>query len=286
MAETYNITLGVPQVVNEDLAGYLYFCCKDGEFGNVKNGFTKKPDPVQYCHDEYSRTMVPLQILAIVPVADARLMEKISHHMLAPRRLADRHEMFDMSKSKGELDRELLDDVIEMIGKQTRMSGMKLPEAPEVIAERKKLAKIEAMERRRERAAKRKVEREAEAAEEKRLAKQRKIETKRAAEKEKIEKQQVIKGADLAGLQVKLQNFIQDRTTTHRYLHVSSSVFREALQDHWSRLVGASQLKEMMETEGFVTKDRKIRGKNVRSFIGIKLRDGIGHADGAGDSHV
>ena len=149
--------------------------------------------------------MVPLEILSIVPVADARLMERACHHMLAPKRLADLHEMFDLSKGAGELDRELLDDVIEMIGKQTRMSGMKLPEAPEVIAERKKLARLEAMERRRERAAKRKVEREAEAAEEKRLAKQRRTEARETLERQKKNKHQEAKLDDIQDLKQRLQ---------------------------------------------------------------------------------
>jgi hypothetical protein len=118
-------------------SGYIYWCCARGQYNMVKNGFTTKADVLQYCVEQYSRTMVPLEMIAVTPVADARLMERVAHHITHQYRLHERHEMFDYSSGAGMLDRDRLDKVISIINYLTVMSGMSLPEPVEVITAQK-----------------------------------------------------------------------------------------------------------------------------------------------------
>ena len=98
-----------------DLAGFLYGACTRGHYDTVKIGYTSSSDPEQYIHTSYSRAMVPLQIIAIVPVANAKLMEKLVHYQLHPQRVDNRHEVFHMAHPDGTFRQDIWDDAIRIV---------------------------------------------------------------------------------------------------------------------------------------------------------------------------
>ncbi len=57
-----------------------------------------------YLFESYSRSLTPLEIIFAIPVADARLAEKILHHVLAPHRIHQRHELFDLTSHLDDLE--------------------------------------------------------------------------------------------------------------------------------------------------------------------------------------
>ena len=77
--------------------GYVYAVCRQGDLSGAKLGYTTSLVPEAYINANYSRSMSPLQVLGVVPCANARLSEKVLFHLLHKRRLHPRHEVFDLS---------------------------------------------------------------------------------------------------------------------------------------------------------------------------------------------
>ena len=51
---------------------------------SAKVGYTRQHDPHAYLESSYARTMVPMEVIEIVPVNNAPLMERLMHHQLHP----------------------------------------------------------------------------------------------------------------------------------------------------------------------------------------------------------
>lgn len=77
--------------------GYVYAVCNQGNYGSVKIGFTTLLAVEGYLHAAYSRSLTPLEIIFVMPAANARLSESVMHHLLAQHRVDQNHELFDLS---------------------------------------------------------------------------------------------------------------------------------------------------------------------------------------------
>lgn len=84
-------------VVMHAKPGWVYACCVTGNYHAVKVGFTTSLVPEEYCHDQYSRVLVPLDIVYAFPSANARLAESITHYILQPFCKDPKHEVFDLT---------------------------------------------------------------------------------------------------------------------------------------------------------------------------------------------
>lgn len=76
-------------------SGFLYAVARQGDLTAVKIGYTCAKDPWAYCR-AYNRTMVPVEILQLLPTSNAPLAEKMAHHFLMSKRVSMQHEVFDM----------------------------------------------------------------------------------------------------------------------------------------------------------------------------------------------
>ena len=99
-------------------AGYVYLCCAGTNY-----------------HKEFARTYQPRSVIAVIPVADAPTLERVSHTMLAAKKVGN--EVFDMSNEDGIFNRVLWDNNARIIREINETSGLALPESVEVIDERK-----------------------------------------------------------------------------------------------------------------------------------------------------
>lgn len=88
------------------MSGSCYAVCNQGNYNSVKIGFTTCPVVEAYLDSQYSRSLHPLEVLFVIPAAKARLQESMLHHLLAPYRLHDRHELFDLSSQQAMRDLE------------------------------------------------------------------------------------------------------------------------------------------------------------------------------------
>ena len=245
--------------------GYVYWVCSKGDYAHVKNGYTTKANPTEYCEEQYAKTMVPLEVIAVVPVANSTLMEKVSHHALHPVRVHGRHEVFDLSLPDGSLDRARLDSAIKVVTTLTELSGLPLPEDPDVIAQRKALEKIRQAEARKVQTAKRKAEREAEKQAEKRCAKQRKVEEAEAASQEVRKQRADEKQKYLIAMAAKVHNYIDARCAKKFDAKIPVTVLKEAVEDYLKEKLAAQDLKTVMIRLGYVYK----RSHGNTLFVGL-----------------
>lgn len=249
--------------------GYVYWVCAKGDYAHIKNGYTTKADPTEYCEEQYSRTMVPMEIVAIVPVANCTLMEKVSHHALHPVRVHGRHEVFDLSLPDGSLDRARLDSAIKVVTTLTELSGLPLPEDPDVIAQRKALEKIRQAEARKVQTAKRKAEREAEKQAEKERAKQRRVEEAEQLAEEKRQDREVGKQVRLQKIQSDINTFINNMCIQAPQAREAVGTFKKRLESHYDKEFTANDIKQVMLNLGFIYK----KTNTVRIFIGVSCND-------------
>lgn len=128
-------------------AGYLYAVCRQDVYDAVKVGFTCNAAPHAYVND-YARTLLPLQVIAVIAVTNARFAEGLAHHMLASKRLHDRHEVFNLSLPEGGFDQDLWQKVVDIIQTCDSMSGLPLPEDPQAMAQRREEAAAQKRQRR------------------------------------------------------------------------------------------------------------------------------------------
>lgn len=136
--------------------GYVYAVCNQGHYASVKVGYTSSLAIENYVSLHYSRSLTPLEVVFAMPVANARLSEATLHHMLAPQRVDDNHELFDLSENMHKLEA-----ASQVIMQQDFHSELPVPTTRPVHLEYWKIAKEAAKEgARRER--KRKATAEAE----------------------------------------------------------------------------------------------------------------------------
>ena len=121
--------------------GYVYAVCNRGHYASVKIGYTTVPVVEQYLQESYSRSLTPLEIIFAVPVADARLAEKVLHHFLARHRIHRRHELFALD---GRLDD--LEEAKRTVQALDARSGLPVPSERPVSIAYWKVAKDAAQE--------------------------------------------------------------------------------------------------------------------------------------------
>ncbi|KAL3159503.1 hypothetical protein ABBQ38_009921 [Trebouxia sp. C0009 RCD-2024] len=199
--------------------GYVYAVCNRGHYSSIKIGLTTIACVERYLHESYSRALSPLEIIFVIPVANARLAESLLHHILAQHRVDERHELFDLSQAMDKL--QMAKEAVLLHDEQ---SGLPKPTARPVSLEHWKVFNKAAQEGARKQR-KRKAERESdllkeEAArvhEDKRVAAQAAAETKSREDAEKklqLRQQQRQHEADrvlndLQRLQADMRNFIR-----------------------------------------------------------------------------
>ena len=267
MSNTMSDAAATAEVAKSCRPGYIYWCSSQHDYAHVKNGYTTSHDPIAYCEEQYSRTMVPLEIIAVIPVANAALMEKLSHYALHPLRVHGRHEVFDLSLDDGSLDRTRLDSAIKVVTVATELSGLPLPEDPEIVAQRRVQEKFRLSELRRQQADKRKAERGAEKqAEKERVKQQRLEEVKQLAQDQKQERESQ-KRLYLDKLTSDINNFISSKCLQAPCLNVAVSSFKKILERHFNTNLTANNIKKVMSNLGF--RNRKTR--TVRVFIGLSV---------------
>ena len=83
--------------------GYVYAVCCQGNLSGAKLGYTTLLVPEAYINSSYARSLSPIQILGVVPCADARLSERVMFHLLHKRRLHPKHEVFDLTDGLDQL---------------------------------------------------------------------------------------------------------------------------------------------------------------------------------------
>ena len=244
----------------------MYLCCAGTNYQLCKNGFTRTSDPHEYCHNQFARTYQPLNIIVVIPVVDAPTLERVSHTMLAAKKVGN--EVFDLSNEDGTFNQALWDKNVRIIREINETSGLALPEAVEVIEERKERQKKEAAEKRTElvqkRKAEREAEREAEAAEKKRRRKEAK------AEKQRInaEKQAEAMAIKHAQTSEAISGFIKEHCKYGADYIVSIADFKEAYARLTKDSMTGEAMRKKLDQKGIVIVQRK----GLKTIKGLCLK--------------
>lgn len=134
--------------------GFVYACCPENELQRVKIGLTTQPDPVYYCHSVYGRILCPLEILSITGHCNARVAEGVVHLLLAGDRVAEKHEVFDLSSVRGGVTGlKRLEQAVTFAQEMDSRAGLPVPSARDSAAER-----VQAREAKKEKRARREQE--------------------------------------------------------------------------------------------------------------------------------
>lgn len=75
------------------MKGYIYAVCRQGVLDAVKISYTTLFTVEQYVYQGYAVSLTPSQIILVTPVSNARVAEAVIHHVVAPYRLHDKHEI-------------------------------------------------------------------------------------------------------------------------------------------------------------------------------------------------
>ena len=249
-------------------SAYLYAVCQQGQYQSVKIGFTSLLTVEAYLHTSYSRSLPTLQIILVQPTSNARLSEAMVHHALAPYRLHDRHELFDLSTSLTPLfearDAALaLDQKADLPMPPDRpfcmdrwhLSRAAAREGGKVQTRLKQAAQAEALRQERERM---RQERE----------KQVQREKAEGAERLKREEQHSYIGENDA-----LGGLIEESCKLHVNSCVATTDFLEAYRTATSEQISNKRLKTMMGHRGFRSTTARVAGRpNATSvFKGVSL---------------
>ena len=250
----------------------MYLCCASTNYQLCKNGFTRTSDPHEYCHNQFARTYQPLNVIAVIPVVDAPTLERVSHTMLAAKKVGN--EVFNMSNEDGTFNQTLWDKTVRIIKEINETSGLAFPESVEVIEERKEHQKKEAAEKRTElvqkRKAEREAEREAEAAERKRRKKEEKV-----AEEKQLAKERAAHWMEVeTETSELLDNFIINRCKVGSSGRVAVSDFQKAFAEHTSQ-DPPRMFSSIMLKKGFCNKTLAIDGVKMKSYCGLVLCDSL-----------
>lgn len=159
--------------------GFVYACCPQNELQRVKIGFTTQPDPVYYCHSVHGRLLCPLEILSITGHCNARVAEGVVHLVLAGDRVAEKHEVFDLSSvRRGMTGLKRLEEAVAFAQEMDSRADLPVPSARDSAAER-----VQAREAKREKRARREQEIREERKRQKQADVAQREESKRAAAK-------------------------------------------------------------------------------------------------------
>lgn len=252
------------------MAGYCYFCCTQNNYAQVKGGMTCTADPYAYLNDNYARTMVPLQVLAVIPVSNARLMERLMFHMLTPKRIDPKHEVFNMTDGQGGFDNALWEQVVMLLKQCDGMSQLATAaEARNLKVERQK-------EREDKKAMRLQQQQDRRTARVARINKQTDYEDTRLERKREKKEQREREKADakvewLRKFAETMESFLQYKCVSHPSSTVPTITFKQAFEVHQGGHATSENIKNFMVKKGFRWADKKVRGKAVRSFFGITL---------------
>lgn len=254
-----------------DLAGFLYGVCTRGHYDTVKIGYTSSSDPEQYVYTSYSRAMVPLQIIAIVSVANAKLMEKLVHYQLHPQRVDSRHEVFHMAHPDGTFRQDIWDDAIRIVQQCDAKSGLALPQPVQTRMYRNQHQQAE----RRQQKAQHKAQMEAQQDIQKRQTQEeqaRRVEDTKAVQKEKYLK--LLNPDRYATDQKNVASFLVDCCEHGIGYHVFTTV----LLNHYRRqtrdtFMTCATFEVLLRARGVEKRTGIIiDGKKGRVFIGIRIK--------------
>lgn len=205
--------------------GFVYACCPADDFTRVKIGFTTKDDPVMYCHEQYSRTLCPLHIIAISSHGNARVAEQIIHTALSLDRVMENHEVFNLSTMRSEMTGlQRLEKAVKYATELNGLSGLPVVQPVDNTAMRQQQRELAQKARDARRSAQRAKAQQARAArvlEKRRQTEEAKREAKREADNAHAEKEQRHKE--------KLHGFIGQHCTTASKARCPAGVFRQAL---------------------------------------------------------
>lgn len=128
--------------------GFVYACCPENELQRVKIGFTTQPDPVYYCHSHHGRTLCPLRILSVTGHCDARVAEGVIHLLLRADRVAEKHEIFNLSTTRGgSTGMRRLEEAVAFAQEMDSRCGLPVPLARDSVAERMRAREARAAQR-------------------------------------------------------------------------------------------------------------------------------------------
>lgn len=253
------------------MAGYLYGCCPGGQYQLLKIGMTRCDNPRKYIHDSYARTMVPLQEVFIIPVSSARVVEAMVHHMLAPFRLDERHEVFNMLASEGGFNQQLWNEVRDKVMACDDMSGLLKPEHPDVVEARMK-AEERARQEAKEEAKVQNLEAQAREREDRKKAKK---QQRAAQQKEHDAAQQKERDAAQqrasSELDRALTSFITNYCTVSEGLQVMADDFKEAFVKATANKITSSDLIKKMKARGFENTRKRVAGVRASTFLGLSF---------------
>ena len=122
-------------------AGYLYAVAAGCNFAATKLGRTNVKDPEIGLTNRYQTSLVPLNVISMIPVVDTISAESLMKVYFARRRLEVQHEVFDMSTKEGRFDHEAWQGFAAILQQVNEANGGPLPEPVEFVRARREAAK-------------------------------------------------------------------------------------------------------------------------------------------------
>ena len=257
------------------MAGYNYAVTCSTNYNAVKIGFTTKQDPDAYLSETYGRVMQPMNVISVVPVANARLCEGIIHFMLNPHRVAARREVFDMANDDGSFKQQLWDEVLRRVREMNEMSGLALPEGVDTIR-RKKQEAADSEERRLlaiqqqlaiDRREKERLRLEKQQHEQLRQQNKKRKRDERLAKEEAAKLETERRRGEHARL---LDDFIRRHCRVEPQLTAITKAFKESFEGTAKTSITTQALAAQMKARGYL-REQQTTGLRSMTFKGIEL---------------
>ena len=234
-------------------AGHLYAVAAGCNFAATKLGRTNVKDPEIGLTLRYQTSLVPLNVIAMIPVVDTVSAESLMKVYFARRRLEVQHEVFDMSTTDGGFDHEAWQGFAAILQQVNEANAGPLPEPVEYVRARREAAKearrrerlTKMNEQRQEEFAAKEAAREAAKAERKRDKEARDQEIKVRRNQEKLSRMEA---------QLKLiSRFVDEHCIVGAAHKMSTTTFKIALEAA-NIAANRCEIKHCMHVQGFAYK--------------------------------
>eukprot|EP00891_Asterochloris_glomerata_P005820 jgi/Astpho2/5820/fgenesh1_pg.00080_%23_69_t len=248
--------------------GYLYAVAAGNHYSATKFGRTKSKDPVTSLIKRYQTSLVPLNIISVVPVVDYIVAEALMKVVFARRRLEARHEVFNMLAVSGDFDFEAWQEFVQILRHVNTLNGGRLPEPVEFVklrreatrAARKREGKI------RRKAAKARRQAELQAANEEK--KRKRQEEAAAVEMQAKQARNDLKVQRHAELRPMLQEFIEKHCVLGVSFKLPTTVLQTKFTEYVESNVTNASIKRLMSDLGY----SYMNSNGSRKYSGLKLQ--------------
>ena len=252
--------------------GHLYGLAAGENYAATKLGRTRAKDPYEALKKRYQTSLVPLNIISIVPVVNSVVAEAWMREFFAKRRLEINHEVFDMTAADGGFDHEAWQRLLETLQMLNENSGGPLPEPVEFVrarreaqqAARRRELELEREANKKEREEQRLAAKAAEQAERKRKREEER------AEKQRIdaEKQAEARAIKHAQTSEAISSFIREHCKYGADYTVSIAQFKEAYARLTMDSMTGEAMRKYLDQKGIVIVQRK----GLKTIKGLCLK--------------